>query len=60
MHAASSVLCLGGSLVGIAAYRNLVVEELVRLGHIFPVVEFVGDGDVAAAGAKGLAASGNA
>jgi len=58
VDAASSVLCLGGSLVGIAAYREIVLEELARLGHVFPIVEFVGGGDVAAAGAKGLAAAG--
>lgn len=45
--------------MGIAAYRDLVLEELARLGHVFPVVEFVGGGDVATAGAKGLAAAGN-
>jgi len=60
VEAASSVLCLGGSLVGVAAYRNLMLEELKRLGHVFPAVEFVGGGDVAAAGAKGLAAAGQA
>lgn len=56
MVASTSVLCLGGSLVGIAPYRNLILEELARLGHVFPVVEFVGD--VAVAGAKVLAAAG--
>jgi glycerol-3-phosphate acyltransferase PlsY len=59
VEAASAVLCLGGSLVGIVAYRDLVLKELATLGHVFPVVEFVGGGDVATAGAKGLAAAGN-
>lgn len=41
--AASSVLCLGGSLVGVPAYRELVLEHLRRMGHVFPHVEFVKD-----------------
>ncbi|KAF8583835.1 hypothetical protein K439DRAFT_1411754 [Ramaria rubella] len=59
VKASSSILCLGGSLVGISAYRDLVLEELFRLGHIFPAVDYVGGGDVAAAGAKGLALAGS-
>jgi hypothetical protein len=57
VDASSSVLCFGGSLVGIASYRNLVLEELARMGHVFPVYEFVVD--VAVAGAKVLAAAGS-
>lgn len=60
VEAACSILCLGGSLVGIKAYRDLVLEELRRQGHIFAAIEFVGNGDVAAVGAKGLALSGQA
>lgn len=41
--AATSVLCLGGSLVGVPAYRNMVTKHLERMGHIFPHVEFVPD-----------------
>ena len=41
--AASSVLCLGGSLVGVPAYRDLVLGHLKRMGHVFPHVEFVKD-----------------
>lgn len=52
--AASSVLCLGGSLVGVQAYRALVLEHLRRMGHVFPHVEFVKD--AAEAGVLRLAA----
>lgn len=52
--AASSVLCLGGSLVGVQAYRALVLEHLRRMGHVFPHVEYVKD--AAEAGAMRLAA----
>lgn len=52
--AASSVLCLGGSLVGVPAYRAMVLEHLRRMGHVFPHVEFVKD--AAEAGAVRLAA----
>ena len=43
--------------MGVASYRDLILEELARLGHVFPVVEFVGD--VATAGAKVLASAGS-
>lgn len=39
----SSVLCLGGSLVGVQRYRDLLVEQLGLLGIAFVRVEFVGD-----------------
>lgn len=52
--AASSVLCLGGSLVGVPAYRAMVLEHLRRMGHVFPHVEFVQD--AAEAGVKRLVA----
>lgn len=54
------MLCLGGSLLGIADYRNLILAELAQQGHVFPNVEFVEGGDVAAAAAKGLALMGSA
>lgn len=43
VHARSSVLCLGGSLVGIPEYRDLILGHLARMGHVFPHVEYVGD-----------------
>lgn len=52
--AATSVLCFGGSLVGVPAYRALVIKHLARMGHVFPHVEFVED--AAMAGAQRLAA----
>ncbi|KAF8315015.1 hypothetical protein DL93DRAFT_957061 [Clavulina sp. PMI_390] len=42
-HAASSVLCLGGSLVGVPAYRDMITAHLRGMGHVFPHVEFVKD-----------------
>jgi len=59
VEAASSVLCLGGSLLGVSKYRQIILKELERLGHVFALVEFVSDGDVATAGAKGMAAMEN-
>lgn len=61
--ASSSVLCLGGSLVGVPAYRALVLKHLQRMGHVFPYVEHVPDAAQAgvlrlvAMGADGTAAS---
>lgn len=43
VNAVNSVLCLGGSLVGVQRYREILVEELSRLGIMFARVEFVGD-----------------
>ena len=48
-----SVLCFGGSLVGVAKYRDLVLEKLAEQGIVFKRWEFVDD--AAAVGAKGLA-----
>ena len=43
IYAKSSVLCLGGSLVGVPEYRNLILAHLAKMGHVFPHVEYVGD-----------------
>ena len=51
-----AILCFGGSLVGVEAYRELVLDELKKRGCTFRYVEFVED--AAAVGAVGLAASG--
>lgn len=53
VRADDSVICFGGSLVGVLKYRELVLEALKKKGHVFKHVEFVGD--AAAVGAKGLA-----
>ncbi|KAG1716481.1 hypothetical protein ID866_685 [Astraeus odoratus] len=50
----NTVLCFGGSLVGIEDYRGLVLDELKKRGCVFRYVEFVDD--AAAVGAAGLAA----
>lgn len=42
-EASSSVLCLGGSLLGVPEYRSLVLKHLERMGHVFPYVEYVPD-----------------
>jgi len=52
-----SIISFGGSLVGVEKYRNLIVDELSRRGHVFKRVIFVED--VAAVGARGLAAASN-
>ncbi|PWN99731.1 hypothetical protein FA09DRAFT_294864 [Tilletiopsis washingtonensis] len=43
LRADRSVLCCGGSLVGVARYRAVLEEELARLGVVFARVEYVGD-----------------
>ncbi|MCO5584901.1 hypothetical protein L7F22_038833 [Adiantum nelumboides] len=43
LNVENSVLCLGGSLVGVKHYRELLVEQLAILGYVFARVEFVGD-----------------
>lgn len=43
LNVKNSVLCLGGSLVGVKSYRELLVEELAKLDITFARVEFVGD-----------------
>ncbi|EPQ56247.1 hypothetical protein GLOTRDRAFT_110721 [Gloeophyllum trabeum ATCC 11539] len=56
--AKESVVCFGGSLVGIEKYRKLVLDGLKERGHVFRYVEFVED--AAATGAAGLAAAATA
>ena len=46
------IICFGGSLVGVPKYRDLILEQLAKRGHVFKRVEFVDD--AAAVGAKGL------
>ncbi|PCH38296.1 hypothetical protein WOLCODRAFT_136153 [Wolfiporia cocos MD-104 SS10] len=53
IRASESILCLGGSLSGIDAYRALILEELERRGHVFRRVQVIDD--AAAVGAKALA-----
>jgi len=48
-----SVISFGGSLVGVEEYRNLILDDLSRRGHVFRRVTFVDD--AAAVGARGLA-----
>jgi len=52
VRAQDSVICFGGSLVGIQAYRDMVLRHLANEGHVFKHVEFVSD--PAATGALGL------
>ncbi|KAH9941906.1 hypothetical protein B0H21DRAFT_780089 [Amylocystis lapponica] len=51
----ASILCLGGSLAGVEAYRALVLEELFRRGHVFARVEVIVD--AAEVGARALASA---
>ncbi|KAJ7106030.1 hypothetical protein C8R43DRAFT_217860 [Mycena crocata] len=55
VRAQDAVICFGGSLVGVEAYRKMVLAALEEKGHVFRYVEFVDD--AAATGAIGLAAS---
>ncbi|KAF9485963.1 hypothetical protein BDN70DRAFT_870439 [Pholiota conissans] len=55
VDAAESVVCFGGSLVGVPAYRQIFLDSLASKGFVFRRVVFVDD--AAAVGAKGLAAS---
>ncbi|KAG7449638.1 uncharacterized protein BT62DRAFT_1073074 [Guyanagaster necrorhizus] len=52
VRAQDAVICFGGSLVGVEAYRNMVLNHLSANGHTFAHVEFVDD--AAATGAIGL------
>jgi N-acetylglucosamine kinase-like BadF-type ATPase len=59
--ASESVICFGGSLVGIEKYRDMILGALSdgQMGrHVFKYVEFVDD--AAKVGAEGLAAAGAA
>jgi len=53
VRAEECVICFGGSLFGVSGYREMVLEELQRRGHVFKHVEYVDD--PAAVGAVGLA-----
>lgn len=55
VKASDTVICFGGSLVGIEAYRKLILDDLAQRGHIFRHVEFVQD--PAGVGATGLASA---
>ncbi|KAJ6495731.1 hypothetical protein C8R47DRAFT_370498 [Mycena vitilis] len=55
VKAQDAVVSFGGSLVGVEAYRKMVLDALAAKGHVFRYVEFVDD--AAATGARGLAAS---
>src|ERR1700722_1240506 len=50
-----TVLCFGGSLAGVDTYREMVLEELKRGGHVFRYVEYIND--AAEAGVSALAAA---
>jgi N-acetylglucosamine kinase-like BadF-type ATPase len=55
VKAKESVICFGGSLVAVEAYRRMVLDDLHRRGHVFKHVEVIQD--AAAVGATGLAAA---
>ena len=56
--AAKGVICFGGSLVGVEAYRKMILGKLAEKGHVFRRVEFIND--AGAVGAQGLAAAAHA
>jgi len=53
VKAQNSILCFGGSLIGVEAYRQMILDDLAQRGHIFRLIEFIND--PAAVGAFGLA-----
>jgi N-acetylglucosamine kinase-like BadF-type ATPase len=55
VKAQDSVICFGGSLAGVEAYRRMILDNLVLKGHVFKYIEYIED--AAAVGAAGLAAS---
>jgi N-acetylglucosamine kinase-like BadF-type ATPase len=55
VKAEDAVISFGGSLVGVEAYRKMILDALAAKGHVFRYVEFVDD--AAATGAIGLAVS---
>ncbi|KAJ6593541.1 hypothetical protein B0H19DRAFT_1090843 [Mycena capillaripes] len=57
VRAQDAVISFGGSLVGVEAYRKMILDALAAKGHVFRYIEFVDD--AAATGAIGLAASHN-
>jgi len=50
--ASETVLCLGGSLVGVPKYRDMYLEAFKKQGHVFGHVQFVED--AAEGGARAL------
>ncbi|TFK74029.1 hypothetical protein BDN72DRAFT_893477 [Pluteus cervinus] len=50
-----AVISFGGSLAGIEAYRQIILDGLAQMGHVFRYVSFVDD--AAATGATGLVAA---
>ncbi|KAF8891754.1 hypothetical protein BD779DRAFT_1512931 [Infundibulicybe gibba] len=54
VKAQESVISFGGSLVGIKSYRDMILDDLAKRGHVFKYVQFIDD--AAAVGAVGLAA----
>jgi N-acetylglucosamine kinase-like BadF-type ATPase len=57
--ASETVICFGGSLVGIEKYRSMILDALKDEGmggHVFKYIEYVDD--AAKIGAEGLAAAG--
>jgi N-acetylglucosamine kinase-like BadF-type ATPase len=55
VRAQDSIVCFGGSLVGVEKYREMILDNLAQRGHVFRLVEFVDD--AAVVGAVGLAAT---
>ncbi|KAJ7496970.1 hypothetical protein FB451DRAFT_209307 [Mycena latifolia] len=55
VKAQDALISFGGSLVGIEAYRKMILDALAAKGHVFRYAHFVDD--AAATGATGLAAS---
>ena len=53
VKASESVISFGGSLVGVEAYRNLILDDLRQHGHVFRYIDFIDN--AAAVGAIGLA-----
>lgn len=54
IKASETILCFGGSLVGVEAYRKMIFAELEKRGHVMKRWTFVED--AAGTGAKALAA----
>ncbi|KAJ3514800.1 hypothetical protein NLJ89_g2156 [Agrocybe chaxingu] len=53
--ATDTVISFGGSLVGVDAYRDLILDDLAQRGHVFRRVVFIDD--AAAVGGAALAAA---
>jgi N-acetylglucosamine kinase-like BadF-type ATPase len=52
INAKESIICFGGSLSGVDAYRKMVLDELLKRGQVFRYVQLVDD--PAATGAASL------